>query len=254
MAGMADEAAPTDVTTAPAAEPQRLRLDVVALLRDVLVVYRRHWFGLIVAALIVFAPLAVVDALLEKAHPHGFLAVGTIAVGQSLFHLVGDVFYTGLVAAAVIAWRAGGPRLGPLAVARALPWRTVAALDLVLPLATAIGFALLIVPGVIIYIYFALAPAIVKIDHVGMRESLSRSARLVRGNFWRVLVVFVVVTGLEGVLEQVLQSLVDEFIGLGVINLAIQLIGAPFNGLATVLIAYALRPSVASHETAQAGE
>lgn len=242
--------APAEPAAAPSApaEPAaaRVRLPVLPLCRDVLVVYRRHWHGLMLAALLVFAPLAAVDALMEEVHPHGLLALGTVSIGESLFHLIGDVFYTGLVAAAVVAWRAGGPPKPIVSVARTLPWRRAAALDVVLPVATAIGFALLIVPGVLIYVYFSLAPAIVEIDHVGMRESLRRSARQVRGNFWRVFLVFLIVLGLEGAAEQLLQSLVDHFIGLGLINLGIQLIGAPFNGLATVLMAFVLRPTVAA--------
>jgi hypothetical protein len=244
--------APPAEAEAAAAPPPRLH--VGHLLRDVLVVYRRHWFGLILAAFIVFAPLAAVDALLEEVHPDGFLAVGTIAIGESLFHLIGDVFYTGLVAAAVIAWRAGGPRLGPIGVARTLPWRSGTALDLVLPIVTAIGFALLIVPGVLIYVYLSLSPAIVELDHVGMREAMRRSHAMVRGNFWPVLLVFAVVVVLAGVVEELLQSLADAFLGYGVINLAIQMLGAPFTGLATVLMVYVLRPAAAPRRTAPAGE
>jgi hypothetical protein len=237
-----------------AAEGDRPRLHVRALLRDVVVVYRRHWRSLVIAAAMVFAPLAVLDGLLEEAHPEGFLAVGTIAIGESLLHLVGDVFYTGLVAAAVIAWRAGGPQMGPIGVARHLPWKTGTAVDLVLPIITAIGFALLIVPGVLIYVYLSLTPAIVELDHTGMRESMRRSYHRVRGNFWRVLLVFVVVLGVSSVVEQLLQAAVTFTIGDGIVNWVVQLFSAPFNGLATVLMAYALAPPGPSHGTADAGE
>jgi hypothetical protein len=235
-------------------DPQRPRLHVRHLLRDVLVVYRRHWGSLILAAALVFAPLAVLDALIEEAHPHGFLAVGSVSIGESLLHLVGDVFYTGLVAAAVIAWRAGGPRQGPIGVARHLPWKTGTAVDVVLPLITAIGFALLIVPGVLIYVYLSLTPAIVELEHTRMRESMRRSFHRVRGSFWRVLLVFVVVLGVSGAIEELLQSAVTATIGDGLVNWVIQLFSAPFNGLATVLMAYALAPQAAVRETVRAGE
>jgi hypothetical protein len=239
---------------AEATPAQRPRLHVRELLRDVLVVYRRHWLRLIIAAAIVFAPLAALDALMEEIHPEGFLAIGTITIGESLFHLIGDVFYTGLVAAAVVAWRAGGPRVGLIGVARSLPWRTGAAVDVVLPVLTAIGFALLIVPGVLVYVYLSLTPAIVELDHVGMREAMRRSWRSVRGNFWRVLLVFVIVLGVSGAVEQLLQDAVTATIGDGLVNWVVQLLSAPFNGLATVLMAYALRPAGPSQGTAEAGE
>jgi hypothetical protein len=256
MAGMRDEPVDevVDELEAEAAEGPRPRLHVGELLRDVLVVYRRHWPALILAAALVFAPLAVVDALLEHAHPEGFLAVGTVTIGESLFHLIGDVFYTGLVAAAVVAWHAGGPRQSPIGVARHLPWRTGTAVDVVLPIMTAIGFALLVVPGVLVYVYLSLTPAIVELEHTGMRESMRRSLRQVRGNFWRVLLVFVVVLGVSSAIEELLQAAVTATIGDGLVNWVIQLFSAPFNGLATVLMAVALRPPGVSNETAHAGE
>jgi hypothetical protein len=264
MAGMGDERRPDAVVeelveelqeeAEESADPQRPRLHVRRILRDVLVVYRRHWWALILAAALVFAPLAVLDALIEQVHPEGFFAIGTVTVGESLLHLVGDVFYTGLVAAAVIAWQAGGPRVGPIGVARHLPWKTGTAVDVVLPLITAIGFALLIVPGVLIYVYLSLTPAIVELEHTGMRESMRRSRNAVRGNFWRVLVVFVIVLGVSGAIEELLQEAVTVTIGDGLVNWVIQLFSAPFNGLATVLMAYALRPVAVERETAPAGE
>ena len=47
-------------------------------------------------------------------------------------------------------------------------------------------------PGVMIYVYFALAPAYVKIDHLGFTAALRASARAVHGNFWRILLVFLI--------------------------------------------------------------
>ena len=53
----------------------------------------------------------------------------------------------------------------------------------------AIGFVLLFVPGVVAFVFLALAAPIVEIEGHGVRAALGRSVRLVRGRFWTVLAV-----------------------------------------------------------------
>jgi hypothetical protein len=64
----------------------------------------------------------------------------------------------------------------------------------------------------------------------------------------------VVVLGVSGLVEQLLQDAITATIGDGLVNWVIQLFTAPFNGLATVLMAYALAPPAAAPLTAPAGE
>ncbi len=218
----------------------RPRLRPLDVLRQALAIYRVHWWRLILAALAVFGPLALADGGLEALDPHTALGHTAAGLAQSATHVVGDVFYAGLVAAAVIAWRSDEAQHGPLAVARSLKWGTIAALDLIIPLGTAIGLLLLIVPGVAFYVYFSLAPAIVKIDRVGVRASMRLSARAVRGSFWRVLFVLALIVVVTGVAEQAVQSAIDGFVGHALANLAIELATAPFFGLVTVIMAFEL--------------
>jgi membrane-anchored glycerophosphoryl diester phosphodiesterase (GDPDase) len=145
------------------------------------------------------------------------------------------------VAAAVISWRAGGAPRSPLAVARTMPWRTIVVLDLLIVGLTVLLALLAIIPGVVFYTYFVLAAPVAKIDHVGVREAMRRSFRLVRGNFWRVLFVLFVVVVVAGAAEQLLQTATPDFIGSLLVNLVVQLLFSPVFGLAAALMVFDLR-------------
>lgn len=229
------------MSAAAATVPDQPKLRPLRVLRDALRVYREHCLILWAAALAVFGPLAAADALLEGVDAHGIVLVLIESTSQSLLHLFGDVAYAGIVAAAVIAWRAGGARQGPLPVLRALPWRTIAVLDLLIPAVTVALLLALVVPGVVFYTYVSLAAPVAKIDHVGVREALRRSARLVRGSFWRVLLVLFLVVVVAGVAEQLLQNATPNLLGDLLVNLVVQVLFAPVFGLATVLMVFDLR-------------
>ena len=97
----------------------------------------------------------------------------------------------GSTAAAVIEWRANRPLPGIRALLRSVPVGRLILLDLVLTLGTAIGFLLLVIPGLVFMAYFSISPAMVKIEHRGVWASMRRARELVRGNFWRVMLIVV---------------------------------------------------------------
>jgi hypothetical protein len=232
----------------PQSAPRRRTLRPLAIVRDSLVIYREHWWRLIVSAIVVFTPLAVVDALLEEIHSEHVVIKVLLQIASGVLELLGAVLYAGLVTAAVIAWRAGGRHEGPLKVARHLPWRTISALDLLIPLIIVVGIIALVVPGILAAVYLSLAPAFAEIDHTGIKESLRRSIRAVRGSFWRVLAVYLVLVVLAGILQQMLQDAVDHTVGHIASVILVQAIFAPFYGLAVATITFDRRdadPSLA---------
>ena len=100
-----------------------------------------------------------------------------------IVNLFGQAFYAGLAAAAVIEWRANRPLPGIRALLRCVPVGRLILLDLVLTLGTAIGFLLLVIPGLVFMAYFSISPALVKIEHRGVWASMRRARELVRGQF-----------------------------------------------------------------------
>jgi hypothetical protein len=214
----------------------RPKLRPLRIVRESMVIYRHHWWRLILSAIVVFTPLAIADALLEELHSEAVVVKVLLQLASGVLELLGAVLFAGLVTAAVLAWRSGSAHEGPLTVARHLPWRTISALDLLLPLIIVVGLILLVVPGILAAVYLALAPAFAEIDHTGVRESMRRSIRAVRGSFWRVIVVFLVLVVLSGLLQQLLQDAVDHVVGNVLVVILIQAIFAPFYGLAIATI------------------
>jgi len=226
--------------------PPKLR--PLPIVREALTIYRHHWWRLILSAIVVFIPIAFVDALLEQIHTEHAIVHVLLQIASGVLELLGAVLFAGLVTAAVVAWRAGGEHAGPLKVARHLPWRTISALDLLIPFIIVIGIFALVVPGIMAAVYLSLAPAFAEIDHTGIRESMRRSIKAVRGSFWRVLVVYLVMVVLAGVIQQILQDVIDHGIVHVIAVIVVQGVFAPFYGLAVATITFDRRdadPSLA---------
>jgi hypothetical protein len=229
------------------ADGGRPNLSFRAVAREVLSVYRRHWRFLIPAAIVILLPQAIVDGFLDGLEIDGVHSVGdvvtlaviplTVAVG-----LFGEALYAGLAAATVVEWRAGHsiPRLGVLIAS--LPMGRLIADDLILAFGTALGLLLIVIPAVVFLTYFGIAPAVLKLEHLGIRESFRRSFELVRSQFWRVAAIIVTLTILT---ELAMQAVTSPFHGGGhglitVIDLVVEGALEPFQGLATVVVALLL--------------
>jgi hypothetical protein len=223
-----------------AASQKKLSLREIA--GEMWAVYKVHWTFLVPAAIVVLLPQSIADALVEGFHIEHLHSVGDFAtLGAALLtaavNLFGQAVYAGLTAAAVVEWRAGQP-LPPLSnLLRAMPLRRLIVLDLVITLLAAIGFVLLIVPGLIVLTYLAISPAVLKLEHLGVQEALARSIQLVRG---RARQVFLIAIGAIIVTELIVQLIAAPFSGvaiLTVVNLVAEGVFQPIEGLAIALVA-----------------
>jgi hypothetical protein len=174
--------------------PQPRRLAIGVVVREAGRAYRAHAKGLLLTAAVVFVPVGLLEAGihgLEELHAEND-STGAIAglIGAALVvaftATLGDVFYTGVVAAVVDEHRTG-TRRGLTDIARTLPYWRLLAVDVLFALMVAVGLLMLVAPGVIAFTWFVLAAPVVEIEGRGVRDALGRSRELVRGNFWRVL-------------------------------------------------------------------
>jgi len=210
--------------------------------REMWEVYRHHWLFLVSAAIVVLLPQSIADAFLEGFHVEHFRTVADFATfGAALLtgavNFFGQAVYAGLAAAAVIDWRAGQRLAGLSELLRAMPIKRLILLDILITLLTAIGLVLVIVPGLIVLTYIGISPAVLKIEHLGVQQALSRSIELVRG---RARQVFVIVIGAIFVTEAAVQLVAVPFSGvavLTVVNLLAEGIFQPIEGLAIALVA-----------------
>lgn len=209
---------------------------------DIWRVYRRHWRFLVPAAVVVLLPQSIADGFLEGLHVEhvrNLVDVATIGVAllTAAVNLMGQAIYAGLTAAAVVDWRAGQPLPPTSTLIRSLPLGRLIALDIVVTLGAAVGFILLVVPGLIFLTYVAASAPVMKLEHLGVRASIRRSIELVRGRARRV---FVIVAGATVITELAVQLMAMPFSGAAVetaVNLMGEAIFQPFEGLAVALVA-----------------
>jgi hypothetical protein len=174
-------------------------------LRDAPALYLRiahtyfHWAGsLLPLAVFVFVPLGLIHAVpvhhdvthldFEGAIDLVVLILAIVALGAT--GLIGEVFYAGAVAIALTHPHDGEPP-SLREVARTINYRRLIAVDLIYVLLIAVGIAVLILPGVVLYVYLGLAAPVVEIESRGVRAAFARSLHLVRGHFWIVAAILV---------------------------------------------------------------
>ena len=147
-------------------------------------------------ALVIFVPLGLLEAVSVHADlgsrdfgsglvVFGVLLAALAIVGTSLFS---EIFYSGAVAILLTDNYDGEPP-GLRHISRHLAYGRLLAVDAIFALLVIVGLLLFVVPGVLFYIWFGLAGAVVEIERSGVRASLRRSRALVRGRFWLVVAV-----------------------------------------------------------------
>ena len=129
------------------------------------------------------------DQLLEDAVGKGNVAGVVLAVAAIGVSALGYYFLKGVLAHVVVHHRQGRQPPTLAGVLPHVPFATLIAVDLTLAAAVGVGLELLIVPGILIGTWFALAPIVVEVEGLGFRASFRRSRDLVRGHFWLVFAV-----------------------------------------------------------------
>jgi hypothetical protein len=218
------------------------KLSLREVVGEMWTVYRQHWAFLVPAAIVVLLPQSIADGVLEDFHVdhiRNLVDVATIGLAllTAMVNLIGQAVYAGLTAVAVVDWRAGQPLPSFPALLRSMPIGGLILLDFVVTLGAAIGFVLLIVPGLIFLTYVAASAPIMKLEHLGVRGSIRRSIQLVRGRARRV---FVIVAGVVILTELAVELVALPFSGavaLVVVNLAGEAVFQPFEGLVVALVA-----------------
>jgi hypothetical protein len=210
--------------------------------------YKGHWRHFMAIALLVFIVLALVGILLAW-------ILGWLGVALGVFISIAGTFWLqGALIQAVSDVRDGRADLSvseTFAQVHPKLWTIIVA-GILLGLAIAIGFLLLIVPGLfLLTIWIAVIPAIVLEDR-GIGDSFGRSRELVRGNGWNVfgviVLTFLILIGVGIVLglvlsplEDWLRSLIQQIVGNTIIT--------PFVVAVWTLVYYRLKAREATETT-----
>jgi hypothetical protein len=165
-------------------------------------VCRRRAATLALIGIIVFAPLAVVEALAvgfiddraSGAFGHRTVAL-TAYLGISLL-MLGSAMCAGLLDT-VVGHEFGEENLGWRSAIRSLPYRRLIGVDLAQALIIGSLSVLGFVPGLIAFTVTCLAGSLVMIEHCGVRSALVRSVALTRRRLGLTLIVVTVPVAVE---------------------------------------------------------
>jgi len=168
-------------------EPTTGRIDAGRVIGEAFSTYREYAGPLLGGALVVVGVAALVNGLLSASDSIGLILVGSVIA------FVAQFLYTGYVVKLVQDVRDGrrDQSVGELFRAAAPYIGTLILNGILAGIAIAIGFFLLIVPGLIlITIWAVIAPSIV-VENRGVIEAFGRSRELVKGEGWSVFAVIV---------------------------------------------------------------
>lgn len=186
-------------------------------------IWRTYWSwapSILLLALIIFVPLGLLDALTMNVELDSLditngikLAAIALAIGVvTATGLLGEVFFSGAIAVSLT--HPHGEKSPPLReIARRLKYGRLIAVDLLFVGIVAAGLILGLIPGVLAFVWLALAGPVVEIEGRTAVGALKRSLQLVRGNFW---LVFLVLTPVEIAGDAIgggLAALVHEILG-----------------------------------------
>ncbi|MCW2928090.1 MAG: hypothetical protein JWM86_2058 [Thermoleophilia bacterium] len=191
------------------------RLDFGAAFSRVFDLYGKYFVPLITYSAIFYGVLAlfwtlVVGVLITSlAAGIGFAALGLVLTIIASMLLSGayilaldDAEKTGSFPSFGEVWPRVTPKLGALVVT-----------SLLAGIGIAVGFVLLIVPGLVLATWWFVAAAVVMLEGESGPGALGRSRALVRGNGWTVFGLVVVVNLITGIASSILGKIIEGIFG-----------------------------------------
>jgi hypothetical protein len=211
---------------------QRKRLDTALVFERIFAIYRRQAGVLLPAALI----LSVIPVLIGLS---GDFSLQVLALAASIIALVG---YQGLVVQAVRDIQDGvrDLSLGGLFRSVSKVFTPLLWTAILFALGVFLGFCALVIPGLVLLTWWAVAAPVAVCEVRTAPEALGRSRELVRGHGWRVFSVIVVAGLLVLIVDLTFASLANAISGGGVAfaiaNLIAGTLTAPVFALASAVL------------------
>jgi hypothetical protein len=202
--------------------------------------YKAHWRHLLPIALAVYLLLSLFSALLALLLGWLGLIAGAFVSLAGIFWLQGAL----VVAAEDIRDGRADLSLGET-LARVRPrMNTLAVAGIVAALGIVIGLLLLIVPGLLLFTWWALIVPVIMLEGASVGQSFGRSRELVRGHGWSVFGLIVVTLAIlvaTNAVVELLASPLDDWLQGIVSDVASNTLTAPLLALVFTLAYYRLR-------------
>jgi hypothetical protein len=215
------------------------RLDVGGVIGRVWRIYVDQAPVLMPAAAVVFVIEGIGAALLAS----GGSAVGLIAA--EIVSIVAGILFTGMVVELVADVQDGRRDSSSRQLLRAVTpvLGQLILVGIVASIAIVVGFALLIVPGLILVTLWSVFVPVIVLERPPGLGSLGRSRELVRGNGWQVFGVLLVLYVLVNVVVLILDGAANSAsTGAGiVVRVVLGVLTAPLGALAAAVMYFDLR-------------
>jgi hypothetical protein len=215
------------------------KLDTAGVFERLFEVYRAQFTLIVPAAILVFLPVAIINGAVVAGGGIGLLLLALVV------STIGSVWLQGMVIEAVRDIEDGRRdfTLGELFRSVMPVLLPLFGVGLLAGLGIALGFVLLIVPGLILLTWWAVVAPVVVIERRGL-DAFGRSRELVRGNGWQVFGVIVVVFIIQFLANNILGAIfggADSFVGALLASLISNGLIAPLSAIAAAIIYLELR-------------
>ncbi|MGA2164613.1 MAG: hypothetical protein ABSH36_09085 [Solirubrobacteraceae bacterium] len=212
-------------------------IDVGEIIRRTFQIYVDQAPVLMPAAAVVFAISAVFGVLL-------IAASAGLALVALVVSLVATTLFTGMVVELVSDVQDGKRDAGAGQLLRAVTpvLGKLILVGIVAGIGIAIGFVLIIIPGLILATIWSVAAPVVVLERPNGLRALGRSRELVRGNGWSVFAVILLLVILVGVVAALLEAGGDAAgtaVGL-VVRVIVGILTAPISALAAAVLYFEL--------------
>jgi hypothetical protein len=213
-------------------------IDVGSVISRTFSIYADQASVLLPAAAAVFIVIGVITALLVVIAP-------VLAILAFVVILVGTTLYTGMVVELVADVQDGrrDATVGQLLNAATPVVGQLILIGVVTGICIAIGFVLIIVPGLILITIWSVAAPVVVLERPGGLTPLGRSRELVRGNGWQVFGVIAVLVIGVGIVSAIVEAVAGSG-GTGVaivVRVIVEIFTAPLSALAASVLYFELR-------------
>jgi len=191
----------------------RGRVGVLRILRTAALTARRHTVPILAVATVVALAIAVTEVVSDNLidpRNNALSIWGTISV--ETISLFGTILLAGFLCKLVGRDKDGGPagapgeRVAVIAVIRSLPWISLIVADILFAVLVAIGLVLLVIPGLILFTYFAVVAPAIEVEHRKPVSGLRRSVHLVRPHLWAAALLVTLPEAALALAESVLPS------------------------------------------------